>query len=101
MDEYPKGSTARVYYDSDNNPVPLNRLVRDEPEWAVNRIRYCEDYEQLQATNRQLVEALEGLVNTKDYKDKHGKDQNYNHMRVVAWSKAHKALTNAKQREEA
>lgn len=57
----------------------------------------ADEIEQLQATNHQLVEALEGLVNTKQYKDRYGKDREYSKMRVAAWSKAQQAITNAKQ----
>lgn len=61
MSEYPKGSTARIYYDSDQNPTTLYRLVISEPDWAVSRIKHCEDYEQLQATVKQQAETIERL----------------------------------------
>lgn len=38
MSEYPIGSTAKVYYDIENNPRTLYWMVRNEPEWARSRI---------------------------------------------------------------
>jgi seryl-tRNA synthetase len=38
MSEYPAGSTAKVYYDSEGNEVTLQKLCRLEPHWAMNRI---------------------------------------------------------------
>ena len=38
MSEYPIGSTAKVYYDIENNPRPLFWMVRNEFDWAASRI---------------------------------------------------------------
>jgi hypothetical protein len=35
----------RIYKDSNGNPVSLDKLVRDEPEWAANQIRHRDTVE--------------------------------------------------------
>ena len=36
--EYPPGSTAKIYHDIDGNKVTLYQLVKLDTEWAKNRI---------------------------------------------------------------
>lgn len=43
-------------------------------------------------SNKELVEALEALVQVKDWKDKHGKDEHYERSQPIAWGNARKAL---------
>jgi hypothetical protein len=50
------------------------------------------DYLQLQASNNNLREALDGLIKTKIYKDMQGKDITYELMRLASWHKAEQAL---------
>jgi hypothetical protein len=38
-DAYRELFAGERYHDSDGNPVTLEKLVRDEPEWAVSQIR--------------------------------------------------------------
>ena len=35
--------TAKKYYDMDGNEISLYKLVRKEPDWAVNIIKYYEN----------------------------------------------------------
>lgn len=44
--------TSENYQDIDGNPIALDKLVRDEPEWACNLIREF----------RKRVTALESLL---------------------------------------
>jgi len=38
----PIDSTARQYYDAEQNPITLLRLIKSEPEWAQSRILHLE-----------------------------------------------------------
>lgn len=38
----PAGSTARQFYDADENPVTMLQLIKSEPEWAQARILHLE-----------------------------------------------------------
>ena len=42
MNDYPIGSTAKIYHDDDGNPVTLRQLIKLQPEWAHTRIVQCE-----------------------------------------------------------
>lgn len=44
-----------------------------------------------------LVKALEELVQLKEWKDKHGKDEHYLNAQPTAWNNAKEALKNAKK----
>jgi hypothetical protein len=44
-DKYPIHSTAKPYYDQNENVVTLRRLIGLEPEWAHSRIKRCEELE--------------------------------------------------------
>lgn len=43
-------------------------------------------------TNKELVQALNELVQLKDWKDKNGKDEHYVRSQPTAWENAKKAL---------
>lgn len=43
MTDYPTNSTAKPYFGIDGEPRTLWQMVRDEPEWAVSRIKAGEE----------------------------------------------------------
>mgnify|MGYP005830862869 CR=1 FL=1 len=43
MTDYPTNSTAKPYFGTDGEPRTLWQMVRDEPEWAVSRIKAGEE----------------------------------------------------------
>ena len=61
MTNYPPGSTAKVYQDSDGNELSLRRLIKDEPEWAHSRIVKLEKLEAV------LDEAINTSVNITNF----------------------------------
>ena len=58
MSNYPIGSTAKVYYDGDENPRTLYWMVRNEPDWATSRII---EGEKAIAENAKLKERIAAL----------------------------------------
>lgn len=42
-DEHPIWSSARVFRNIDDQPVTIHQLVKQDPEWAANRIRHLEE----------------------------------------------------------
>ena len=55
---------SRQYKDVAGNPVTLDWLVRNEPEWAANQIRHRD---KLDAENKTLKEALDAIANMPEY----------------------------------
>ena len=51
------------YKDMDGNPVSLDRLCREEPAWAANRIRDLE--EKIRALLHDLVDARDCMAEVK------------------------------------
>jgi len=56
-------SEPRQYKDVSGNPVTLDWLVRNEPEWAANQIRHRDKIESELAETKARVMVLEGGCN--------------------------------------
>lgn len=59
-----------------------------------------EEVEQLKANEQRYIEALDGLVRLKAYKDQHGKDDWYDEQQPKAWDIARQALAQSPQQVE-
>lgn len=91
--------------DNDYKLIPMAE-IDDEARIIAVRWMECEDKDWIgqkhklasdimnyaRRSNEELVEALEQLVQLKDWKDKHGKDEHYERSQPVAWGNARKAL---------
>ncbi len=63
---------------------------QDEPlEWVVGERKETENIQELR-------EALENLVQLKDWKDRHGKDEHYKKHQPAAWDNARIVLSKLK-----
>lgn len=54
----------RQYYDFDGNPCSLDKLVRNEPEWAANQIRHRDE---LLKVKENLQKTLTDIANMPEY----------------------------------
>jgi len=51
------------YYDTDGNECSLNKLVRDDPDWAANVIRsYREKIEELNARLKEIDQRIDRAI---------------------------------------
>lgn len=48
-------NTAKIYYDSDGNKKTIHQMVKDEPDWAANRIQEGENAIEL---NKEMLEEI-------------------------------------------
>jgi hypothetical protein len=64
-------STAKIYFNVDGNERTIHQMVKQEPEWAANRIQEGEKaIEQLQQEQEAKQELLEVLINLKLFQEK-------------------------------
>lgn len=78
----------RQYKDVAGNPVTLDWLTKNEPEWAANQIRHRDN---LEAENKMLADALvkaagylASVRTDRNMKDKEGNEWS---LQTVDWSK--------------
>lgn len=83
---------VQVTQHKDGDPMYIRgKLDNDWQEWRrVDDVLIEND--RLKAENERLREALEELIQLKDWNDRNGKDEHYLNARERAWTQAREAL---------
>lgn len=94
MSDYPAGSTAKQYFDTEGNILTLRQLIRAEPEWAHSRIVECERLERQLEEVREVVQASLDVVDACAGHDWHRCEQHNLLDKISALSDALKEQDN-------
>lgn len=96
MSEYPINSTAKIYYDADENQVTLRQLIKLEPEWAHSRIKICEQIEKERDQLKAKLEVAEKLADKVNRAEKLHED-NTDYTETMFLDDVCEALANYKE----
>ena len=68
--------------------------MNTEPKKSKSQLR-SESFKRFQDSYIEMKEALEELIQLKDWKDKNGKDEHYTKEQSIAWDNARKSIEKA------